>query len=202
MRAKTQPIFLLESTIGEESAVFTIKGATHTVYDTKISAALRPECSCPDHQIHGNMCKHIFFVLEKILRYDDAQIHEAFGSPGAQCWDNTSKQIRERLGHLDAGVVADEAAVARYHQIVSSDGKVTHRNDECAVCLTDINETTPASGASGKKQDLQVCPTCLNAVHLICWKKWASVKGADRCVYCRSVVAAASVFGKWGVSLK
>lgn len=46
---------------------FNVLGATGNVYTVTISR--HPHCSCPDHA-KGNVCKHILFVMLRVLKLD------------------------------------------------------------------------------------------------------------------------------------
>jgi len=49
---------------GMLSREFAVLGSTGNVYNVRI--AQTPHCSCPDHE-RGNLCKHIIFVLLRVL---------------------------------------------------------------------------------------------------------------------------------------
>ena len=65
-RGKTQRIFLIEcSDINEYSRSYIVCGTTKNVY--KVTIKNTPVCSCPDHQMRRRRCKHIYFVLCRIM---------------------------------------------------------------------------------------------------------------------------------------
>jgi len=184
-RGMTQPIYVLGCNMGAESAMFDVLGTSKTVYHVTYSPTEAPRCSCPDHIVRGNTCKHIYFLVDRVLG----------GNPSRSDWGAARKKITERLAHLqqDRNVFADEGSLNRYHELLAKNPQNAPgcRNDECAVCLTDFTPET--------LRDARVCPTCLNGVHKECWKKWTSVK-SENCVYCRSKMGTGGE-GKWGIQL-
>jgi hypothetical protein len=183
---------MLEFHVRDASVEFDVLGASKTVYHVVYPARGELRCSCPDHVIHGNTCKHIYFIMERVLSAKER----------ASSWEDTRNYISSRLAHLsDAGnadVLADPGDVKRYHDIIAGDRDVSsHRNLECGICLTDFTDDQVAT---------RVCKTCLNAVHEVCWQKWSGARTGKSCVYCRSPtvsneLGAKGEHGKWGVQL-
>ena len=67
-RGKTESIFLVKtSAIDKYSYQFEVLGSTRTVYTVTISNMCG--CTCSDFKFRKNRCKHIFFVLIKMMRY-------------------------------------------------------------------------------------------------------------------------------------
>ena len=67
-RARTQRLYLVQrSEVSGLSCDFVVLGSTGNVYDVRVSKI--PTCSCPDHA-RGNLCKHILFVLLKVIGLD------------------------------------------------------------------------------------------------------------------------------------
>jgi hypothetical protein len=191
-RGMTQPIFMMDFHVEEDCVKFDVLGTSKVVYEVVYPSHGKVKCSCPDHVIHCNTCKHIFFITEKLLRV-----------PTDQDWTATRDRIAKRLSHLgngnggEADVLADRRDVERYQEILAADAQApAHRNPECGICLTDFAD---------EKGLLHVCGTCLNAVHEVCWRKWCGAKAARKCAYCRGDTSAggdhATGHGRWGVQL-
>ena len=65
-RGQTQKIFLVAchgNTEYERS--YDVMGTTGNVYTVRVKTI--PECSCPDYQTRNRRCKHIYFVLLRIM---------------------------------------------------------------------------------------------------------------------------------------
>ena len=140
-RAMTQPIFMIEFHLEDQAVRFDVLGTSKTVYQVTYPSSGALKCTCPDHVIHGNHCKHIFFITERVLQ-------KRFGDH--LTWEERRRNIAKRLAHLSArdgnhngsDVLADQDIVDRYREILSAgDTDVPqHRNPECGVCLTDFTE--------------------------------------------------------------
>jgi len=70
-QALTQHLFLVQKNDSANSTTmlegsFVILSLTGNVYMVKVSHHI-PSCTCPDHT-HGHLCKHILFVLLKVMR--------------------------------------------------------------------------------------------------------------------------------------
>jgi hypothetical protein len=185
----------MEFHLGDKEVKFDVLGASKTVYQVTYPSHGPLKCTCPDHVIRENQCKHIFFITEKVLRRNDIK---------QTSWEEKREDMAKRLAHLikhgredgESDVLADEDVVNRYREILTgaSVDEREHRNFECGVCLTDFTD-----GDTG----LHVCATCLNAVHNLCWSMWSRNGGSGRrsCVYCRSSPGSPPGQGKWGIQL-
>ena len=71
-KCKKQKIFLLQiNDISDTEKTFEIQGSTGNVYTVKINNEL--SCNCPDYIIRRNRCKHIYFVLIRILKCENTE---------------------------------------------------------------------------------------------------------------------------------
>lgn len=73
-RSRKQRILLIdyETLCGEGGCFvgykFQVLGASDNIYDVFVKSDEAPICSCPDCYEYGNRCKHIYFVLEQVLK--------------------------------------------------------------------------------------------------------------------------------------
>ena len=61
--------------------LFEIMGNSGTVYEITIPSASNKNkihCSCPDHDGGGNLCKHLLFVLIRVLGLDREKVFNDF----------------------------------------------------------------------------------------------------------------------------
>ena len=72
-RCYTDNIYLIESvppdSEDDTERTYVIMGHSGHVYNVTISH--RPKCTCPDFYLRGNRCKHIYFVLIRIMNIDN-----------------------------------------------------------------------------------------------------------------------------------
>jgi SWIM zinc finger len=154
-RAKTQRMYLVkrgEIQHGQEgccnSCDFVVLGSTGNVYTVTIEKV--PHCTCPDHA-RGNLCKHILFVLLKVMSIDSQSplIFQA-------AWMESElrdmfAQFEARLRHLSgasASVTIMANATVRHafaqmeqgHDLeeIVNDTKVARKaveEDDCPICF-------------------------------------------------------------------
>ena len=87
-RCYTDNIYLIESLPQEEEypykRIYVIMGHSGKIYNVTITN--NPNCTCPDYVQRGHRCKHIYFVLMRIMNilnyseesYSDEQLIEMF----------------------------------------------------------------------------------------------------------------------------
>ena len=70
-RCSNQKMLLIERSpkIKNFQREFIIMGSTGNIYNITIKDT--PMCTCPDYVKRGNRCKHIYFVLVKIMRVSE-----------------------------------------------------------------------------------------------------------------------------------
>lgn len=167
---------------------FTILGSTGNVYDVLIHRF--PSCNCPDFG-RSHLCKHILFVLLKVLRvpiesnllYQRALLQSEL------------KEIFCGLQTNDLGrVLAKQEVIKAYHN--KSSGKAESSSNEaideqytirepegeCAICFEPM--ISASNAVKGNVESLDSCRTCHNFLHTDCLKQW--LKQSNSCVYCRS----------------
>ena len=70
MRAYDDPLYLIESIPPEDEddpiREFLVMGTTGNVYTVTIEN--EPSCTCPDFQLRQRRCKHIFFILMRVMK--------------------------------------------------------------------------------------------------------------------------------------
>ncbi|CAI5467913.1 unnamed protein product [Closterium sp. Yama58-4] len=92
------------------SCNFHVLGATGNVYTVTISQ--QPSCTCPDYG-NGNLCKHVLFVLLRVLRV---------GEEDPRVWQRSllSTELNELLDRIDALERRTLAAAAEGEEILAS----------------------------------------------------------------------------------
>lgn len=173
-RALTDPIAFMDMEINENrNFIFKILGTRKNVY-TVTFGNNNTTCSCGDFCIRKNICKHIYYVCEKIfsISYESLCLSD---------FDNLKQKVTNKLPHL-SNILANSSDLNRYKHLLQkkddndNDNKTTYRNDSCLICLTDFD----------KNESLFTCKICLNAVHDNCFSKWKIYKKNGNCILCRS----------------
>ncbi|KAI0975647.1 hypothetical protein F4678DRAFT_417940 [Xylaria arbuscula] len=143
-----------------------IAGSTGNVYNVHIARI--PSCDCP-HALSGNQCKHIIYVMSRVLRarlelvYQLAllstELREIFdGAPPIEM-DGDSKKTSE-----------------------SQDPNRKQIEGDCPICFTPFE---------GPEDTVYCRATCGQNIHKECFEMWAATKqrgtrGAVTCPMCRS----------------
>lgn len=168
-RALTQRMFALDrqrdaSHPDHPVETISLAGTTGNVYTIIIDKV--PSCDCP-HAKKGNQCKHIAYVLTRVLRARaDLQYQLAF----------ISSELREIFANAPP-LPSETAASGDKEQ----DGKRKPIEGECPICCVDFE---PESG-----EEIVYCKAaCGNNIHADCFKQWEATKRGQKvtCPFCRS----------------
>lgn len=198
-RAATQRLYLVQQseiptddTEDVASVVdFTVLGSTGNVYT--VSLGLVPSCTCPDFYKRQDLCKHIMFVLLKVvgldfrtnpLAYQKAyvvsELKQLFAILRSRRVGGTVlANARVRAAVLGAGGTAAHASLDND----SSSGVVQRRslaNDDsdCPICFDDL------TGEPDSR--LAFCRgTCGANFHAECIRHWLGASVRKSCPHCR-----------------
>lgn len=146
-RAISQRLYLTGASSedsGSKYAYFQVEGSTGKSYIVTFNTE-RATCDCPDFSTRGKICKHIIFIIVRVLKavpknsvflkWDIEKIHKLF-----KCLREKNNQIEE--SHLP-----------------------NIRNSDCCICFEDIPIKPGRAG-------LIVCKTCMNGYHTSCISRW------------------------------
>ena len=165
-RCYTDNIYLIESIPPEEDdsykRKYLIMGNSGRTY--KVTITNRPSCTCPDYIMRGNRCKHIYFVLIRIMNisnYTDRQFSD------------------EELSEMFLNI-PEVAKNLMYQGENTSEQKEVNqkfeKDDICPICLDPLE--------NGK--ELDYCKySCGKTIHKKCFSMWEKSKGGI-CVFCRA----------------
>ena len=182
-RGLSQKIYLIESiSVSEYVKKFNVCGTTGNVYTVSIKET--PICTCPDHMVRRRRCKHIYFVLLRVLKVkytmmfdDDNSIdedQEVYSQGELERMFNNCPRIVQNI-------MVNEQAKRKYNQIKNNMSMSKHKEkreqETCPVCLDDMDED----------DELDYCKFhCGNPIHIDCFKMWCRQRGTHRCVYCNN----------------
>lgn len=168
-RALTQRMFVLDrrrhtSNPDHATETITLAGTTGNVYTITVDKV--PSCDCP-HARKGNQCKHILYVLARVLRTPaHLEYQLAF----------VSSELREIFEQ--APPLPSEQAEGQ-----EKDGNRKQLEGECPICCEDFEP-------EGSKEEVVYCKAaCGNNVHKACFEQWAATRkggGAVTCPFCRT----------------
>ena len=179
------PLYLLDVSIKREDHLeWKISGSTRNVY-TVSCAQGKMKCNCPDHLMYSNklrtVCKHIVFTLWKVCKYRDYAYYD-HKQITSEVFILLKNYALQRDGLLNDHDISDPTLVKNFQNSKASsaassppsNARPIEDGDECPICYMELKNGSV----------LQVCTTCRNSVHELCFKKWLEFN--KTCVYCRT----------------
>lgn len=175
-RGKTQSLFLIETVLSEDNYLktYNVMGSTGNVYNVKMTHT--PTCTCPDYQTRHRRCKHIFFVLTRIMKVPAAKEDQ----------DTFTKReltmMFKQIPTITNNLLVGDHYKKNYESYKKSGGKKTNSkverkptDDICPICLDDLENG----------ETLDFCKySCGKCIHDKCFQMWAKSK-SSKCVFCR-----------------
>jgi hypothetical protein len=166
-RALTQRMFALDRVRTNDnpehpSETISLAGTTGNVYTIVVDKV--PSCDCP-HAKKGNQCKHIVYVLSRILRAPaELEYQLAF----------ISSELRDIFANappLPSETASNDA----------QDGNRKPIEGECPICCDDFESESAESVVYCKA-------ACGNNIHKGCFGQWAATKAGQTitCPFCRT----------------
>ena len=179
-RGKTQKIFLLDcKDVDTFIKSYEVVGTTKNVYTVTIKNM--PECTCPDYIVRHNRCKHIYFILIRIMKVDENDMDEN------KFTDDQLLDMFITIPDVAKNIIASKHDKKKYEKYkIKGSMKVEQRSlddNDCPICLDEINDK------DGDENNIVYCQyTCGINIHTECFKKWCDIKGVNgvECPYCRS----------------
>ncbi len=174
-RGKTDKLFLVHITQDSKNdacpLTVDVMGTTGNVYKVRICE--NPTCTCPDFIKRGRRCKHIYFVLEKVLNAHEYANQKRFMS-------STLRKLCSNMTRMVSELYAPKQLYMKYEKTKVHDDDSTVKqkglDDVCPVCLCDME-------LQGDQQ-LDFCRNgCGRTIHVQCFDMWANANSRT-CVFC------------------
>lgn len=182
--------------LSDKRIVFTVVGSTGRVYHVTMTfrrSGCYTRCSCPDHTMRKRTCKHMYFVILRVLQQDDVENTTLLFDDAVELLEeNQVDLVREGVrGSREVRDAVEDALVAHISRLsvgtstVSVVKREDLRNTSCGFCLEDFD-------GDGEEADvLGSCYHCHNGWHEACQALWKQTVGRDKagtCIFCRSSV--------------
>lgn len=166
-RAFSQPIYLIrmEKKTSDYEREFLVLGTTGNKYHIIIGE--NSSCSCPDFEDNGNICKHLYFIVLRVLK--GVTVRRKYNKDTLRImFDNIPK-------FLDNDLFVDKKAYDLFHNVNVK--PVDQKFDDlCPVCLEDVS----------RSQKLNYCKyECGKSIHSMCFNMWSENTGIMKCLFCR-----------------
>lgn len=174
LRGLQQPIYLIETLpiTNNDERQYVVMGTSKKVYNVTINTS--PSCDCPDHTTRKTRCKHIYFVLLRIMKVNTGNVdQELYTSIEVQNMFNNIPEVTKLL-------CVDDKMKEKYHKLKNNESLEVEKKDTddlCPMCLDDLNNGS----------ELDYCKySCGKSIHKDCINMWLS-SGKDNCLICREV---------------
>ena len=196
-RARKQRLYLLDQTQSNASKIcFKVLGSTNNVYKLYFGKENDWTCTCVDFYRRKSYCKHIYFVLERVLGLTDPNTNETWDK-ALGCLSDRESNIADASAELPTeyrpiyeAAVADEKRINISSTIENEEQKEkkTRRkewlNVACLICTEEMD----------CEEDLEWCmQTCGNSVHKSCFARWVKHHGKGSCPMCRSAMGSSKL---------
>ena len=191
LRAQGQRLYLVQQSnipacaaSNDASVDFTVLGSTGNVYTVTLTSV--PFCNCPDYQRRHDSCKHLLFVLLKVIGLainDPLSYQKAYLTSELEVL--FEKLRTRRVGgtvlanaHVRAAVAGETRPDADDLESSSKRRSLEDGDADCPICFEDVKEC-PAL-------QLTFCrSTCGANFHAECIRKWLGNGRNKGCPLCR-----------------
>lgn len=178
LRGLTQKIFMIEyRKIDEYDMEFDVMGTTKNVYTVKVTKT--PTCTCPDHTTRFNRCKHIFFILRRIMKINEEFDDDDFEDK-AEFNNKELKRMIKNMPVVMNTLTVDKCVKDKYDQLKckNKNGCVEMKgcDDVCCICFDDLDNG----------EELDYCKkSCGRPIHTECFAMYCE-KRDKKCLICGS----------------
>jgi hypothetical protein len=179
---------------------FDLCGTTNNIYTVVINT--NPTCTCPDYSLRKNRCKHIFFILVRVmkvnkenedkLKYTDEELVKMFDNMPKHMTDVTSDVVDNNLlktyekvsTNIHTNTQANKKGKAK--GVTKEIKSKISEDTRCPVCLEALYESKESIENCKHGCGCTVHTDCINtynnyrkktgydSVCLVCQKKWIS----------------------------
>ena len=150
-------------------------GSTGNVYTVTIKKD--PSCTCPDYVTRYRKCKHIYFILIKVMKTGiEEEDKESYSETDLIKMFKNIPKITEAV--MVNSITKDLWKMMKEGENPAGPVLIEQKSidDLCPICLDDLND-----GSS----EIDYCKySCGKSIHVLCFNMWKK-KNNNECVYCR-----------------
>jgi hypothetical protein len=175
-RGLQQKIFLILTHKYDDDILeraYEVMGTTGNVYTVTINKS--PTCTCPDYMTRAKRCKHIYFVLTRIMKVKPEQEDIEKYSNADLC------NMFESIPQITESLRVDAAKLSKFKELKKNkNGEVKMREiteeDMCPICLTELDDP----------DDLIYCKySCGYNLHKQCFDMYNTKRTEIKCLFCQ-----------------
>lgn len=182
-RAFRQRIYLMSAEKSPSNIVqfysFIVMGASGKPYELSVSRCGTVYCSCPDHSQNRKLCKHLLFLLIRVLKQSEQYVKNNYYNYRGkglnfECKSETFDCVAEFIDSNDC-----KRLLGKYDSVGHAAQRTIEKDDDCPICFENLLE--------GNEEIVYCKASCGKSLHKDCFMMWAgSGRSQIRCVYCRS----------------
>mgnify|MGYP000990748254 CR=1 FL=1 len=148
---------------------YIVMGSTGNVYRVEISET--PTCTCPDYVQRKCRCKHIYFILLRIMKISKEMEDK-------QKYSNDELvTMFQNIPNITNNLIVGENIKKIYIKKKNPELLKKSKDDLCPICIDDLENG----------EDLDFCKgSCGKYIHVECFSMWCKSRGIKTCVYCRA----------------
>jgi uncharacterized Zn finger protein len=164
-RALKQRMYLISASSDSDTEwYFQVEGYSGTTYSLKFDQH-KMQCNCPDYKQRHRICKHIYFIIGRVLK--DLPLMDSLKSsdPNISIFD-----IRENLSDKLNIILNPRLNIHKEKE------SIIKPDEDCAICFEDYENDV----------DNSQCKTCKKYFHKDCIKVWLKKATRSTCPLCRS----------------
>jgi hypothetical protein len=183
-RGSTQNIFLIETLINDNNnndnynelkREYVVMGLTGNVYNVIIKKQCT--CTCPDFVARRYKCKHIYFILLRVMKVDknDEDKNSYTDDELLNMFNNINNNINNLMINIEKKLLYDNY---KSNSINKNNEQIVQKNtdDLCPICLDDLEND----------EELEYCKySCGKPIHKLCFSMWCK-KNKATCIFCRN----------------
>ena len=177
-RALHQRIYLIRAEKTRTAHNFVVMGSTDTEYSVSIDNYI--SCQCPDHVFSRKLCKHLIFVLIKVLKHTEPFLQHNYVGTHFKTNETTLERCSVFfVSYNGTDTFANDNESP--HTIIEQQPVVPQRpitdEDMCPVCFESMLDP---------KLVVYCKRSCGKSLHTECYTKWSKASQKKNCVYCRA----------------
>jgi hypothetical protein len=168
----THKLYLIDVLVPKDkyTRAYTVMGSTGNVYEVTVTKT--PSCTCPDYVSRKKRCKHIFFILLRIMHVTD-------GDKGSYT-QNELLEMFNKIPPVTNYLCVDNDTRNKYIELKSKQSGVDQKalDDVCPICLEDLSNG----------EELDFCKySCGKNIHKNCFEMVNQKRDIKEilCPFCR-----------------
>ena len=155
-----------------EQEIFKLAGSTGNVYTVRICT--EPACDCPDSSNGRNTCKHILYVMVKVLKAPHQLSFQAGLLPS---------ELRRIFRNAPAPARSGSSSSSSSSSSSNGGGGAKRKPvgaDDCPICFCPIEAPVEGRAGGGSSEGVVWCrAVCGTNLHASCFRQWRAVAAAE-----------------------